>query len=218
MGLDLTVSNLEDLLLNDWAQDSIYDFLIETRVRLVQSTIALSAGQQDYSLASAVPNVLGITEAYLQSSTGRYGLERVRMDEIIERRRANTALDRVRKYAVEGDLLMVYPTPQSADSIICYGPLKPTVFAADANDFTTTTYGGIPAQHDVALLAYIRWRAAIYDERRLPHTPDQYRQFYQLELAKARKRMRRMGGRINPGITTGYPAVGSAGTRNDEYP
>jgi hypothetical protein len=220
MGLDLTTTPpaLEDGLLNDWAQDAVFDFLIETRVRLVQSTITLSAGQQDYSMATAVPNVLGVTEAYLSSGTGRYGLERVKMDEIIERRRANTALDRVRKYAVEGDLLMVYPTPQSADTIILYGPLKPTPFADDTSNFTTVTYGGIPIQHDTALLAYIRWRAAIYDERRLPHTPDQYRQFYGLELVKARKRNRRMGGRITPGLRSGYPATGSAGDRNDTYP
>jgi hypothetical protein len=218
MGLDLTVGQLEDGLLNDWAQDAVYDFLIATRAKLGSGQITLSAGVGDYSLATVAPNAMGITEATISSGGSQYGLERVHMDELLDWRRTSQTLDRVRKYAVEGDLLMLYPTPASADTITYYGPMRPTAFTADNNDFTTATYGGIQPQHDTALLAYIRWRAAIYDERRLPHTPDQYRQFYNLELSKARQRMRRMGGRDPVGLRAGYPAGGSPGTRNDTYP
>lgn len=218
VGLDLTVSGLEDLLMNDWAQDAIWDFIIQTRVRLVQSTLNLSAGQEDYSMATAVPNVLGVTEAFIGTGTNRYGLERISMAEMMDWRRTNSTLDRTRKYAAEGDLFMVYPSPSSANVITLYGPLKPTPFAADGDNFTTSQYGGIPAHHNTALLAYMRWRAGIYDEKRLPHTPDQLRQFYELELSRARRRNRRMGGRAMPGLRTGYPNTSSPGTRNDSYP
>jgi len=204
--------------MNDWAQDAVYDFLLQSRVRLVQGTITLSPGQQDYSMASAAPIALGITEAYLFTGSTSYGLQRISVAELLDWRRTSQTLDRVRKYAVEGDLFMVYPTPQSADSILYYGPAKPTAFAADTSDFTTSTYGGIPTQYNPALLAYMRWRASIYDERKLPHTPDQYRQHYELELSRSRRRIRRMGGRQLVGLRAGYPALGSPGSRNDLYP
>ena len=218
IGLDQTVGQTEDLLMNDWAQAAIYDFLIETRVHLAQGTINLSPGQQDYSLATAAPNALGITEASTASGGSWYGLERVSMEEMLDWRRTSQTLDRTRKFANEGDLFMVYPTPASADTITYYGPVKPTAFSADADDFTTVNFGGIPPQHAHALISYMRWRAGIYDERKVPHTPDQLRQFYELELSRARRRIRRMGGRALPGLRAGYPDVGSPGYRNDLYP
>lgn len=218
IGLDQTVAGVEDLLMNDWAQDAVYDFLIETRVHLASGTLALVAGQQDYSMVSAVPNALGITEASISSGGSRYGLERVSMEELLDWRRTSQTLDRTRKFACEGDLFMVYPTPAQADTITFYGPSRPTPFSTDADDFTTAAFGGIPVQHSPALISYMRWRAGIYDERKVPHTPDQLRQFYELELARARRRIRRMGGRTLPGLRAGYPDQGSPGNKSAIYP
>lgn len=220
IGLDQTVNGTEDLLMNDWAQAAIYDFLIETRVHLVQGTIALAPGQQDYSLSGAgvAPNALGVTEATISSGGSSYGLERISMEELLDWRRTSATLDRTRKFANEGDLFMVYPTPASEDTIIFYGPLKPTPFSSDTDDFTTNAFGGIPVQHGHALISYMRWRAGIYDERRVPHPPEQLRQFYELELSRARRRIRRMGGRGLPGLRAGYPDRGSPGTASAIYP
>ena len=218
--MDTTASTTELSLLQDWAQDAVYDFLIETRVRLTSVTINLTAGQKDYSLATVGATLLGITDAQLTSGGTVYDLERVTMEELLDSRRASqTAPDRPRLYAAEGDLFAVYPTPASADTITAYGPIKPTAMSADANDITTTTYGGIPIQHHQALIAYMVWRGSRFERFNPPYNPDSYEQQYRRLLAQARRRIRSMGGRRNPGILVGYPGTGSSpGTRNDIYP
>ena len=219
VGLDRTTNSDEDLLMNDWAQDAIHDFLIETRSRLTSTTLNLSAGVADYSLATLNANILGITEMQLTSGGTKYSLERVSVEEILDWRRTTQANDRSRLYAVEGDLLAVYPTPASADTITAYIITKPTAMDTDFRDWTTSTYGGIPSQHGPVLLAYMLWRAARYDERKVPHTPQQYRDQYEALIREARSRMRRMGGRRSAGMSAGYPGIGgNPGTRNDIYP
>ena len=218
IGLDSTVGQTEDLLMNDWAQAAVYDFLIETRVHLVGGTLTLSAGVGDYSMMVAAPTVLGITEASISSGANSYGLERVSIEELLDWRRTSAALDRTRKYANEGDLFMVYPAPSGPDSIVYYGPVRPTPFTSDTDDFTASAFGGIPSQHAHALISYMRWRAGIYDERKVPHTPDQLRLAYEQELSRARRRIRRMGGRALPGLRAGYPDRGSPGTAAAIYP
>lgn len=219
LGLDRNVGSDEYLLINDWAQDAIYDFLIETRSRLTSTTITLSAGVSDYSLFTLNAAILEITDMQLTSGGTKYSLERVPLEQILDWRRTSQAADRARVYSVEGDLLSVYPTPASADTITAYIVTKPTAMSGDANDFTTVSFGGIPAQHAPVLLAYMRWRGALYDERKVPHTPDQYRTQYAQLLDEAKRRMRKMGGRRSPGMVAGYPGVGgNPGRRNDQYP
>jgi hypothetical protein len=223
LGLDRTAATEEYLLMVDWAQDAVYDFIIETRAVLSKATLPLVAGQSDYSLAAIgtaiVAPILEIADMQLTSGGTRYSLERVTLEEILDWRRTSQANDRARSYAIEGDLLAVYPTPASADTITAYIVVQPSVMDTDARDFTTPAYGGISVQHAPVLLAYMRWRASLYDERKVPHTPKDYRDQYAQLLDEAKRRMRKMGGRRSPGMKAGYPgAGGNPGRRNDIYP
>lgn len=219
-GLDLTTNSDEDKLMNDWAQDGIRDFLLKTNVRLVPTTITLTAGQGDYSMATLSANVMEIADLSYTSGGQAYYLERVSMKEILDYRRVTNVQDRARYYASEGDLFAVYPTPSANDTITAYAVIKPTAMTADADDLATTTIGGIPIQYHEVVLKYMLARAARYEgSRSVVKPPSEYAQDYLNALTDVRKQIRRQGGRTTTRMLVGYPgARRHAGAGNDIYP
>lgn len=219
LGLDRVVGTDEDLLLNDWCQDAVYDFLTETHVRLVATTINLTAGTGDYSMLVLSSTIMEIADLYYTSGGQIYGLERVNLQAILDMRRTTSALDRARYYALEGDMFAVYPTPAANDTLTAYAVIKPTALGNDSNDLAAASFGGIPVQYHPTLLAYVLMRGARYEGSRInPKQGPEYEDNYKKEIAKARKKIRSMGGRSLPGISAGYPRQASkVVVRNDIY-
>jgi len=220
-GLDKTADGDEDLLMEDWATQGVMDVLRETNVGVVNTnTITLSAGVSEYqNVFSTAPNILKILDVRLTSAQRDYFLEKVKLRDILKMKLASAANDIPRYYSLEGGFLAVYPPPSATMVINTYSVQKPTALTADANDLANTTYGGLPDVAQDAVLWYMRWRAAIYDEKKAPHKPSEFRQFYDDALVRVRRNDRRRGGRSAVGLSAGYPSrFGSTGTRNDRYP
>lgn len=219
LGLDQTVAGEEQLLMIDWADEAVRDVLMETRCTITTATPSLTASLGDYSWATLIGSsfleILNIQGTY---AGNKRKLSRVSIEDILDRRLATAANDVPRYFAAEGDTFLIYPAPGSGVTLTVYYIKQPTAMDTDARDFTTATYGGIPIYAAHAVLQYMLWRGARHDEKRVPHTPAQYRQFYDDELKRVRKRVRRSGGRMLAPMQAGYPDRISGQAFNDRYP
>lgn len=217
LGLDDTNGSDEYLLMIDWANEGVRDVLIETRVKLTSGTINLVGGTGDYTITTW----LAIDDVQLNSANQQWSLKRVEIRDILAMRRGLVAQSNSAPmfYAVQGDMLMVYPTPATNDTITVYGVKEPTSALSSLTDdlFSTANKGNLPVYAQRAVEYYMLWQGAEYDDKRAPLTPLEYHQMYEADLVKVRKRERRMGGRMLPAARVGYPARNQP-TRNDVYP
>lgn len=213
LGLDLTPLSAEQLLLVDWANQGVVDILQETRCHLDVGNQTLTAGTSDYYQDASI---LAVDDRTIEANT--FPIQLVSISDIFEARRGSASSDYVMKLAFEGDLMMVWPTPTN-DVVLHYVYVPdPMPMDTDSDNPASATFGGIPRWAHPAILSYMLWRGARYDERRAPHTPKEYHDFYQLELQKIRKRLKRIAGRGTLGMSPGYPDRPSAGRFNDIYP
>lgn len=215
LGLDRTASSEEQLLMVDWANKAVQDVLIQTHCRVEIGDISVAANVEDLRLDD---EILALDERTISANTVKLNL--VSPEEIFDLRRASgiaTSPD-VTRLSFQGDLLLIWPKPTSAATIRVVFVQKPTPMTNDAHDTAVAPYGSIPAYAEDALLSYMLWRGARYDERRAPHTPNDYKEMYKQDLAEVRRRMRRMGGRTNLQIKVGYPNDVTFPRRNDIYP
>lgn len=214
-GLDRTSGSDEQLLMVDWANAAVIDVLLETHCHVELGDQALTIGTSDYRIDATI---MAVDDRTIQANVSP--LQVISIEEMYDLRRGlAVSYPEVTRLAGQGDLLMVWPAPTAATTISYVYVAKPTAMSADANDPSASTYGGIPEEHHPCLLAYMRWRAALYDERRVPHTPNDYRTFYDQELARVKKHVRRHLGRPLRGAREpGYPGSLSIPRRNDVYP
>lgn len=75
--------------------------------------------------------------------------------------------------------------------------------SADANDPSSTAYGGIPAEHHKALEFYACWQAADYDDNIPSSDGDKYFANYQGWLGKIRTAQTLKGGSVLPRVRVG---------------
>jgi hypothetical protein len=112
-------------------------------------------------------------------------------------------------YALNGaDLLMLFPTPVSADVLTVYYVPLPTEMSASGNDPTSATYGGIPVEYHPALEEYAKWKMADYDDDSSSSMGAAYQAEYLRLVRDARKHLRQLGGR-----TLGRAVVGRSPMR-----
>lgn len=176
-------------LLGELANEAVRDLLLQTGVKVVLRTVALTADEDDYTLDD---EVLLIKSAWIDGSRP---LEPVSPSDIDWLRSADSpSSDTVTRYALAGnDLFMVYPAPSSAATVNLRVVLKPTEMSSDAHDPKDATYGGIPTEFHPALLAYMYWKAASADDDQSSGQGERYRIAYEGqdgrggELAKVRK-------------------------------
>jgi hypothetical protein len=191
LGLDTAASGAEDVLLGRRLNQGVREVLLRTHCRVTTATTNLTANEDDYELPSdvlAINNVL--------NADGR-ALDRVSVEEMHWLRRGDSATGGdVYKYAVDGaNLLMIYPTPDTADTLTLYYVPKPTEMSAAGNDPSVTTYGGIPVEFHEAIEMYALWRMASYDDDGSSQMGQVYRAQFDQGIREARKFIRNRGGR-----------------------
>jgi hypothetical protein len=213
-GLDKTSGGDEQLLMIDWANEGVRSVLLDTHCRVEVGDQTLAGGSEDFRSDSSILAVLDIT---ISSQTTKPQL--ITVEEMNDIRRSTSASSPdVTRFAYQGDLLMIWPKPSSNITVRYVYIAKPTEMTSDSHDPSSTTYGSVPIYAHQAILAYMRWRAALLSQVKAPHPPQQYLQFYVDECSRVRKRVRRMGGRRVIGLQAGYPANARISTQNDRYP
>lgn len=213
--IDNTAASEEQVLMDDWINEGIIQFLMDTGFHASTGTIALVNGTSEYTLDGTA---LLIHNLWIVSNSQIVPLEPITFDEMLMLRRT-AGTDPTRFYTLEGDLLSIYPTPTANGTLnIRYTP-KPAVMSLGTDDFSAAAKGGItvPYQHVVELWA--KAKAAEYTDDAGSHNGLDYFAQYDTEMKKARGRIRRAsGGRLAP-AKVGPPAWRSANLlRNDQDP
>jgi hypothetical protein len=208
VGLDNTASSAEQQLIDSWTNEACVDFLERTKAKVELATITLTPNQGDYEIPTGALIINDITVT--NASDGQVlPLEPIPYEELIWRRRYPGAVP-VRYYAFSGaNLLSLYPTPQTPDTMdISYVPYPGLL--VNATDPLTNT--GIPPQFHYIIELYVKAKAGDYNDDASSQNGMLYDQQYQLEVKKARGRIRRLQGRRRP------PALPGRRDRRKYYP
>lgn len=208
LGLAYDVSGNEQDFLRQWATEGIVNILLETHCFLQIGDQDLTAGTAEYRLDASV---LAIDDGRGSTPAGIGHYRVITLDEMISRQSVDPVSDSFRKFiAIEGDLLIVSPTPSTDETLRFYYVPKPTAMSNDSHDPSTITYGGIPTQFHEAIQAYMLWRGSRYDQKETTGArdmgPKDYFELYQGWLKKIVQYRRRMRDRRNPEPLIGYPS------------
>lgn len=202
IGLDNTNGGLEQGLIDSWTNEACLDFLERTKAKVEQAQMTLTSGQGDYELPSGVlvMNQLELTTA---SDGQLLLLEPIEPAELLWRRRYAGA-EPVRYYAMQGDnLLMLYPTPQGADTLnMYYVPVPGSL----VNSTDPLTNAGIAPKWHAIIELYVKAKAGEFNDDSSSQNGATYLQQYEAEVRKARGRIRRAQGRRRPPAVPGRRA------------
>lgn len=157
--------------------------MLQTGCKVAEADLALTAGEEDYTLDSAI---LLIKEAVASGSSGSYRMEQVSPAEIVDRRISTSAAassGSTLLYALNGaNEFMVYPTPASADTVTFYYVPRPVTLSSDSD-----TPSEIPAEYHPAIEFYALWRLSSYDDDASSGQGERYREEYDRWVKKARR-------------------------------
>lgn len=230
LGLDDTASSDELTLMQRWVNRGIVDVLMKTRCYMDIGTMTLTAGKTDYRLDSAILVVNQITVP--DTAGNAIELDSINMNDILPYLSSQIATTATPLYAsIEGTFMRVAPPPSSAAVLTYLYVPKPTEIPADGTtgsdslDPSTPAYGGIPTEYHDALVMYLLWKAAEYDDkgggffRGKAFAPGSaYQQEYEGRIDEIKKEHRRKAGRGMHAGKVGYPDRMRVLRRNDVYP
>jgi len=206
----------EQTLVDGWVNEGITQFLMRTKAVKKTASLALTAGQGDYTID---PNVIAFEDAYIGNSM----LKNVDTQDI-RRWRLNPSYSpagSVGCFAYEGQTIMLYPTPVAADvlhMVYVPEPLAPLVGGND--DPSGAGFGFIPNEYHPTIEAYAKWKAGEYANDQPSQNGQVWKQEWEagvvstrsLETRKAGVNVRRAtpgwrskaGVGIAPGVDQGY--------------
>jgi hypothetical protein len=211
-GMDPTNVPDERTLLVRWANEGRDEVLLRTHCYVAIGQMTLVVGQSAYRTDSGILAVLGDS---LTSQNQLYTLELVPLGVVRDMQRAQSTSP-VLSVAIEGDLMVVYPTPTQADVINWDYVPRATDMTADANDPSTAQYGGIPKEFHKVIRRYMEFKAAEYDDKKFADTPESLEQKFLRDVAMARRHIRHKRPRQPMRPVVGYPGGSRISHRNDQ--
>ena len=188
VGLDNSTSG-DQTLIDMWVNEGYEDILLQTHCKVLGCTMTLTSGTNDYTLDT---DILSILKIYNSASSINYYMERVTLGDIVDMRRAGNsgAVPPARYYAVAGsNLLTVYPTPGSGETLTVYYVPRPTALSASSD-----VPSDVPAEFHKAIEFYALREAADYDDDQSSYIGRYYDQQYVAWIQRIKKNVLQMGG------------------------
>lgn len=169
---------------------------------LVSSLVALGAVAGDYTLPA---EILEITELSITSGGTTYSFERVGEIELIEMRRVSqpTGTPSIFYATTGANMLMMWPTPASTDTLTVYYVPVPTALAAPTDDPALAVNGGVPQYLHEAIIFYACSRCASSDDDQTSAQGQRYRDWYDKEITRYKTIIRKRGGSRNARAVVG---------------
>lgn len=176
--------------------------LIDTGCYVSAETITISSLTAVSSLNGTVTDyqlpveVLEIVDMYMATSGWNPRLDRLEIPELIEYRRMSMpANSPTQVYALAGaNLLMFWPLPSSTDQIEMYYIPVPNDLATGTDDPSTLALGGIPKQLHKAIFYAACMDLASSDDDQTSAQGQRYSDWYDKELTRYKKLLRKRGG------------------------
>jgi hypothetical protein len=216
LGLSNDVGSDERALMETWANEGVIEVLLRTHCFIEIGDMSLTAGVSEYRLDDDILAIVGDRV----TSTSRTGtFEVVTLEEMIARQSINSAIDRTGTtvVAMEGNLLIAYPTPSTGESIRYFYVPRPTPMTDDNHDPSSAAYGGVPSEYHLAIQTYMLWQGAEYDNKGQPMEAKDYASLFENLCKQYRKYHRQKAQRGLRPARVGYPGR-NLGRRNDVYP
>jgi len=217
LGFAWDVTGDEQDFLRDLASEGVTEVLMETRVYVKIGDASLVSGQAEYRLDDAI---LAIDDGKGSTPAGIGPYDLISLSEMIQRQSAGIISPTFRKaIAIEGNLLLVSPTPETDETLTFYYVPRPLPLADDSHDPSNDSYGGIPTWGHRAIEYYMLWQAAEWDDKEHALSPKDYYQLFVAECKKIEKRKRNLRSRFQLRPRVGYPESRRPPySRNDIYP
>lgn len=214
-GLDDTAATDERTLLVKWANDGVVKVLIQTGCHVEIGDMPLTIAKAEYRTDATMLSAKDFRSANSPNST----IELISMGQMLVQQLSAQSGSPIRQVAIDGDFLIVYPTPSVADTIRWIYVPKPTRMTADANDLAVVTYGGIQEEYQDAVEMYMVWQAGLYDDKRAPEPPKELFAQFRLRCNEIKNELRKKGGVKQKRPIVGYPGGQvTVAKRNDVYP
>ncbi len=211
-------STLEGSLVLTWLLAGYRDVCSKLHPFKSKVAISLISGTDEYQLDATLSAVEDVT---ILGSLVKP--DHVSREEILDLRRysnSGTTQGDVYCYNLEGNLLMIYPTPTASSTLEVYGTLEPSTSPAFAGtEKLSTDLGLIPlGPLEKALEYYGLWQASEYDDKAISENSLGYLNLYDKFVAEARVALLRRQGRTRTKARVGYPVKRGFPRRNDVYP
>lgn len=187
LGLDNSTSGDQGSI-DSWLNEGMTDVILKTACNIHPATFTLTSGTNDYTMSTSV---MAILDAYVTSSSVDYPMQKVSVEELLEYRRNTVQVSPPTYYALAGsNLFMVYPTPDSADTVHIYYVPRPTTLSA-----TGDSPSDIPSEWHRLVYLYALWQGADYDDDGSSQQGERYRALYEQGLREFNRYQARKGRR-----------------------
>lgn len=208
-GLDDTAGSDEYTLMVDWANEGVIEVLKKTRCYQIEGQSAMTSGEDHFTADASILLVLDWQFPDLTD------YDRLSVDEVRDLRRLGSSR---KAYAMEFRDFWMNPAATTGFTVSFTFVPYPTAMSSASHDPSNVLYGGVPAQYHTAIRYYMLWQSALYDEKKLPLSPKDYRELFQDECKNVRVEGLRQGGRRVGRMRVGYPSATQSTRRNDVYP
>lgn len=219
IGIDAATANSatsqEYTLFLSWLNEGVVEFLRKTKIFKRTASLTLTSGTADYAMDT---DILAFEDAtYTPDGGTQRSLIQIDTWEIRDMRIRNTVLSVAPEYyAFEGQVIMLYPTPQSSSDTLhlVYVP-RPTALAATADAPSATANGGVPAEYHHVIEAYVKWKAGQHANDKASQNGEAFHQEFEQGVVDARvSEFRKAGMRIgsaNIGRSRGWRGYAGPG-------
>lgn len=198
LGMDPANVSDEKTLIDSWINAGRDRVLLLVRPHVAIAELDLAADEGDYDLP---PEVLALNEFTIALDDDTPPMQRVAPARILALRRYDDVdLDDPRYFALDGDKLMIYPTPSSARVVTFYYVPQVTDLSAPTHDPSNVTYGGIPKIWHYAIELWACAQAGDQDDDQSSAQGQRYRQEFLEEIKTLRRWQIRRGGRRLPRV------------------
>lgn len=193
----MTNSGDDQTLLDSWANESITQFLRDTKIHVRKAALAVTAGSAVYELDS---DILSFTDIWMEPSNGNQSsfLEPIDSAELTRRQIVQSSAGATPMYysPLGVNLIELHPAPlTTGDELhIKYVPRPSSTMSATADTPSATAYGGIPSEFHPTLESYVKWKACEAEEHKPSKNGLQFQAEYERGVAKVRADMTKKSG------------------------
>lgn len=184
----------EQTRVDRWINQGVVKILTLTSCEISTADVDLDAGQADYE---SDPDIIATIEVF--NKTQSRPLEKLTLQELLEKRLYGQATGGIMYYASQADTFSFYPTPDTATEITIYYVPYPTTLS-DAGSEPSE----VPREWHHLIGDYAKWKAASWDDDASSQNGDRYMRDFNdgikaMRYALQRKTGRRIApARVNP--------------------
>lgn len=202
----MSTTDAGDLALIDaWVNDAVVQFLKDTKLNVSPASLAVTAGQGDYSLDTDILAMQSLW--YSPAADAQSALMVAKSPEELYEMRFSASSGPPVFYALLGaNSLLIHPEPESSSDTLhmLYVP-RPASVSATADSPAATAKGNIPEEYHVILEAYAKWKACEAEEHRPSENGVLFMQQYQQGIAMVRGELKKKAGVTMPSVRLGHP-------------